>query len=257
MALEINSAGRTFLRPGGREGSWNKNPATRDLDDAVVCPFDFVEMSGAEAEAALDSLKALRPSVTPILFGSPHEAGILFERFRYFKDTPAQLIAASGPLDLDKWVVDRQVERDEWQDREAPFPPRGPWPQDVVPSRQLHVPDELLQPGPKPVVIIGLLPTADPTETAAYLHFGGWNDCPPPPVHIAFARRWREQYGAVQVSNTYDTVEFRVARPVTDRKEALDLAMLQNYFCSDSIPGTLEESAAGLIGSTTWCFWWD
>jgi hypothetical protein len=119
------------------------------------------------------------------------------------------------------------------------------------------VPDEILKPGPKPVVIIGLLPTADPTVTAAYLHFGGWNQCPKPPVHIALARRWRERYGAVQVSNTHDSVEFRVAQPLTDREDALALALVQYHYCSDSIPDRLEVAAAELIGATVWHFWWD
>ena len=291
MTLEILPAGRTFLRPGGREGKWRTDPQYRDPDDQVASPFPFVTLPGQDAEHALDALRRLHPETTPILFGSPHEAGILFERFHFDKMSPAEHIAKARSFDLDAWLADRQydyelfershfkmpfevsiqarvLELEAWladrqlDDQEDPdnqesFPPRGPWPEDAQPMTALAVPKEFLKPGPKPVVIIGLLPTTDPTETAAYLQFGAWNDCPEPAVHICFARRWRDKYGTVQVSNTYESVEFRVAKPLTDRQEALDLAWQQYHYCTDSIPGTLEESGASLIGSTVWHFWWD
>lgn len=257
MLIDIIPAGRTFLRPGGREGGWNTDPETRDPDDAVVSPFDFTEVSGDFAETALDELKRLRPGLTPMLFGSPHDAGMLFERMQYLEERPQDWLAQTRSFDIDQWLQERQVEHEENQDPDEPFPPRRPWPVDTQPMTALHVPNQLLNPGRKPTVIIGLLPSDDPTEAAAYLNFGGWNDCPMPPVHMAFARRWREQYGAVQVSNTHDVVEFRVAKPITSRDEAMTLAWLQYHYCTDSIPGSLEESAAGLIGSTVWYFWWD
>jgi hypothetical protein len=159
---------------------------------------------------------------------------------------------------VDRWLAERQAELDDWCEKSGQtIPRRGPWPETVRPFNRLLVPDEILKPEPKPVVIIGLLPTSDPTETAAYLRFGGWNQCPKPPVHIALARRWRERYGAEQVSNTHDAVEFRVAQPVTDCEDALALALVQYHYCSDSIPETLEVAAAELIGATVWHFWWD
>jgi hypothetical protein len=80
MALEIVPAGCAFLRPGGREGWWMRRSEHRNPDDLVKCPFDFVKVHGTPVEAALAELKRMRPETTPILFGSPHEAGILFER---------------------------------------------------------------------------------------------------------------------------------------------------------------------------------
>ena len=71
------------------------------------------------------------------------------------------------------------------------------------------------------------------------------------------ARKWHERYGAVQVTNTYETVEFQVAKPLASRDAALGLAMEQFHWCSDSVPETLEVAAAELIGSTVWVFWWD
>ena len=257
MALEIVKAGGKFLRPGGREGSWNVGPNTRDPDDYVASPFDFVVLPRSEVVNALDDLKHLRPDMTPMLFGSPHDAGILFERFGSDKTAPADWIAQARSFDLDQWLASRQSDHEEDQDPDEPFPDRGPWPDSATPSTQLSVQVVSLLPGQTPAAIIGLLPITDPTETAAELHFGGWNDCPNPEVHICIARRWHEKYGAVQVSNGHDAIEFRVAKPVTDRQEALDLAWLQYLYCSDGLPGTLEEAAAELVGSTVWHFWWD
>jgi Domain of unknown function (DUF4253) len=256
--LEIIPAGRAFRRPGGREGHWLLDSPHRYPDDLVTCPFDFVKVPGQQAEAALDELKRDRPDTTPILLGSPHEAGLLFERMAIWPASADEWLAAAQTFQLDRWLAERQAELDAYCEKSGEtIPRRGLWPETVPSFTRLRVPDEILKPGPKPIVIIGLLPTADPTETAAYLHFGGWNQCPKPPVHIALARRWRDRYGAVQVSNTHDAVEFRVAQPLTDREDALALALVQYHYCSDSIPETLEVAAAELIGAMVWHFWWD
>ena len=258
MALEIVPAGRAFLRPGGRDGDYSEGREWRAPDDHVTCPFDFVKVPGEKAEAALDELKRKRPDQTAILFGSPYEAGKLLARIGHARKTTAEWLAEAETFDIGAWLASRQAELDRWcAEQQTVHPRRGPWPETVRGYTSLLVPHGLLKPGPKPVVIIGLLPTRDPTETAAHLQFGGWNDCPKPPVHIVLARRWRERYGAVQVSNTYESVEFRVARPLTDREEAIQLAMVQQHWCSDSIPETLEVAAAELIGATVWHFWWD
>jgi hypothetical protein len=256
MTPEIVLAGDSFLRPGGREGPLNIQAGTRGPDYHVTSQFDLAAVPGQDAVAALDALKQIRPNSSPLLFGSPHEAGILLERGRT-KPTPAEWLMEARRCNIDTWLAERKSNLENDQDRDEPFPLRGPWPDIAYPMTNLAVPNEPLRRESKPVVIIGLLPTADVTEAAAYLNYGGWNDCPKPPVHVCLARRWRDQYGAVQVSNTYDRVEFRVAKPLTNRKDALDLALLQYHYCSDSIPDTLEETAAGLIGATVWHFWWD
>lgn len=258
-ALEIIPAGQTFERPGGREGGWMRLFRSKAATDHVVCPVDFVITHGAEAEAVCAELRQLRPGMTPIIFGSPHETGILFERRDYTSIVPADLLAEAERLDIDGWLAERrtQNETDEAEFGD-PNPRRGKWPSGDRAINKLSVPNETLAAWtPKAQVIIGLLPTSDATATAAYLRFGGWNDCPPPPVHVAIARKWRGSHGAVQICNTYDTIEFKVARPITDRKEALDMAMAHYCYCSDRVPDDLETSAAALLGSTVWQFWWD
>ncbi|MGQ0672539.1 MAG: DUF4253 domain-containing protein [Hyphomicrobium sp.] len=257
--LDVNPGERGFVRRGGRETLLLPPELTGAPDDIVVSPFDFVMVPGADAENALVQLKRERPQFTPLLFGSPHEAGILFERMPRRKETPADWLRQADQLDTTAWLEKRKAQHDErCAKHDAQWPRRGPWPDQVRKFNQLSVPNQTLKPEcKKPQVVIGLLPTADPTEIAAYLSFGGWNDCPPPPVHLAFARLWHEKYGAVQQSNTHDVVEFSVAHPVQNRDEALKLALDQFFYCTGSVPETLEVAAAELIGATVWQFWWD
>ncbi len=256
---ELRPGGTTFHRVGGREGHWHLHARRRDPsfplgpDDDVVCPFEFVEVPGLEAEAIIEELRISSPGRTPILFGSTHEAGILFERRENRGKSAEQWLREAEVFDIDGWLAQRAME---FQAEEY-TPRRGPWPEQATTYRHLTIPHEILVDEPKRSVIIGLLPTRDPTETAAYLGFGGWNDCPFPPVHVLLARRWHERYGAVQTTCTYETVEFQVAKPISSREEAMSLAMQQFYWCTDSTPETLEHAAAELIGSTVWVFWWD
>ena len=129
MALEIIPAGRAFLRPGGRDGDYSEGREWRAPDDLVTCPFDFVKVPGIEAEAALDQLKRLRPDATPILFGSPHEAGKLFARMRGARKTPAEWLAETETFAFGAWLKGRQARLDQWcADSQTVLPPRGPWP---------------------------------------------------------------------------------------------------------------------------------
>jgi len=253
--LEIVAAGSSFVRPGGRDGWWQDDRTGRDVDDRVVSPFAFVSVAGSEASDALDTLARKRPGMTPIMLGSPHEAGLLFERMR--PDRTEAWLAQAHTLDIDGWVAARAFDVEARCIRDGiVWPRRGNWPDSVTPLGVLATPRDRVSGAYKPVVIIALLPGAG-TEAAAHLRFGGWNDRPPPSVHVAFARLWLDQYGAVQVANTHDVVEFRVARPVTTQAAAIELARVQYHYCSDSVPDTLEAAAAELIGSTVWHFWWD
>jgi hypothetical protein len=268
--LTIRAAGSEFRRIGGRQGYVadfarkfkGKTDYPSDPDDDVVCPFDFVEVPGQEAERVIAELRQARPKQTPILFGSPYEAGMLLERrcasIAIRQKSADDWLREADSFDLKEWFQTRVAEMRDWQAQCGKVvPPRGPWPAQAKTYHRLTVSDDLLTNEPKTKVIIGLLPTTDPTETAAHLCFGGWNDCPQPPVHILLARQWHEKYGALQVSNTYETVEFQVAKPLTDREDALRLAMDQCHWCSDSVPETLQTAAAELLDSTVWVFWWD
>jgi hypothetical protein len=163
-------------------------------------------------------------------------------------------------FDIDAWLAARRRKHEgNCRKYDETFPRCGPWPDSIGTAalNRLYSKDDIIDKASKLVVIIGLLPTTDPTEVAAHLRFGGWNECLRPPVHICLTRCWRERYGAVQIDNTYEWVEFRVEQPLSDRSEAMDLAMVQYHYRTDSTPETLEVAAAELIGARFWRFWWD
>ena len=149
--LEIIPAGGPFRRPGGREGHWLLDTPHRKPDDLVTCPFDFVKVSGQQAEAALDEIKRHRPDMTPILFGSPHEAGLLLERMAIWPAGADEWLAAAQTSDVDRWLAERQAELDACCEQSGEtIPRRGPWPETVRSFTRLRVPDEILKAGRSP-----------------------------------------------------------------------------------------------------------
>ncbi len=253
--LLVKPAGSAFFRPGGREGLWWPDP---EDDDHVTCPFDFVEVKGEDAAAAITQLRLKHPDQTPLMFGSPHEAALLFERMELFDETPEDWLAGTPSFDLDTWFEERVSEVKGWQAQSGKvIPERGPWPKHDTRWMNLTVPKDAISDTFHPIIVVGLIPTSESPDVAAHLKFGGWNDCPKPPVHVALAREWRDRYGAVLVSQTYETLEFVVARPVASRDDAERLALEHFHYCRESVPDTLQAAAAELLGAPVWHFWWD
>lgn len=157
----------------------------------------------------------------------------------------------------------RVLSRDETLSRmmEQPHePPVGEWPKEKQESPGLTVVADLLKGTPFPSVRIALIPTTDWTTIPAYLHWGGWNECPPPEYHVAAFRSWRDRYGAGLVGLSSDTLNLRVQKRPSTREEALSLAREQYAYCSDIVEqGTQNYStlAATLMESDWWFFWWD
>lgn len=113
----------------------------------------------------------------------------------------------------------------------------------------------------KCAVLIFELPTRKPWEAAAYIPFGGWNDCPSPDEMTAILKYWYEKYGAVPVAITHDTLEMSVPKPV-GAEAAAELAREHCAFTPDRVwqctgSGTFGEVAASLAVSPIWFFWWD
>lgn len=109
-------------------------------------------------------------------------------------------------------------------------------------------------------VLIGLIPTPRSYEVPAYLRFGGWNECPPPEIHVALARQWNERFGARLVVNTSDVMEFELERPVATIEEARELVPVLYSYCNDIIDqgvGSREALARTLHRGRFWYFWWD
>lgn len=249
-----------------------------------TAPYPHVVVHGTEAETALSHLRAERRGETPIVWGDAENAALLFELFAAPGNlAPITILQqtrkGSGVelLDLYRAEVDAHIAafckergieppRDELDPDIDPEPtdPAGlltlPWPPDVEPNTQLTGFLDLTSNAPKEQVLIGLLPTQNAHDAAAWHKFGGWNDCPPPAIHAALARDWHDQYGARLVVNTHDILEFEIARPIATKEEAVAMALLHNRYCSDIVDqgiGSVLRLAAYLLGARYWYFWWD
>jgi hypothetical protein len=164
-----------------------------------------------------------------------------------------EILARAAGTDLQAWAKE-QVEADP----ERFQAPSAPWPGEVQRKHAFHVLGELGK-GARPA-IIALVPTTSPHEVPAHLRFGGWNDCPPPEVHVAALRTWHERLSAEPVVLANDTLELLVRTPVATREQALELAHFQYVYCNDIVDQgveSVEALAATLLGDPRWFFWWD
>ncbi len=108
------------------------------------------------------------------------------------------------------------------------------------------------------VLLLVEVPVKEPWQVFAYLPMGGWNECPTAEEHMAVAKYWYEQYGAVVAKISNDNIEYYVPDPVTE--DDFTLAEEQLAYCSDIVlqgMGSLTTLAAALRESTVWYFWWD
>jgi hypothetical protein len=228
----------------------------------VVCPFPFAVVSGDQAEEALALASKRLPNTSPVILGEPETAAERLRQVRPRHDASAILREATQ-VDLEQWKRTRRV--DFWENKPPDTLLSGDWPEHLGPRHDLLSPWRRERRGDNPPlphrrVIIAMLPVADPVEAIAALDFGAWNNCPEPAIHLAFARMWQRQYGLRLVVCAGDFLEFRVARPVGNRDDALRLAEEQYYYCPDIVEqgtGTIEALAARLLGGTCWFFWWD
>jgi hypothetical protein len=254
MAIDIQPAGASFTVPHRR------GPVE------CVCPFPFAIVPGDQAEQAMADLAKAQPATAPVILGDPDSASRAIESCDFNDLAPEVICERASQLDADAWLAARPVEI--WGDEDdiPPPPLAGSWPDNAKPSHTLNaiwMNRNMSAPGqrlPYPQIVIALCPTSDPADIAAHLKFGGFNDCPAPEVHVAFARRWAERYAAHSVVCTADVLEFRIGRPVATRKDAMRLAMEQYTYCPDIVDQgteTIERLAATLLGGTAWFFWWD
>jgi hypothetical protein len=241
-------------------------------------PFEVVETSGEDALATWESLKTAGRGA-PVVLGSkiedylPALDPMLAVRLPPVHDILAQAASISFPDDLRRFwreqlmavagkAMPSMTGELEWDE-----PPLGDWPDETSDG---SLPDAAL-PGLavvydfttrsfRPRVQIALIPTDDPTTIPAHLHWGAWNDCPPPAYHVAALRSWRDRYGAELVGMDGDLLNLRVSRRPVSREEAVEVALEQPLYCSDNIYqglGTVRPQAAELMRRDWWYFWWD
>lgn len=104
-------------------------------------------------------------------------------------------------------------------------------------------------------LILAEIPVRHAWEVFAYLPFGGWNECPRNEEHMAVAKYWFEEYGAVPAAMTHDVLEYDLPAPVPPEK-VKELAVEQAAYCSDGVE-PVGRLADILARSTVWFFWWD
>jgi hypothetical protein len=239
----------------------------------VPIPFPHVRVTGLAARSALENLRREHPAATPVIVGGDGDSlRLQFDERPAF--SPEELIEQS--LHGDGWSLQLTYERD-LHDRQQQRLKELNAPEILIrdwePPEAVNLGEVMNQPWPKPphrpaglrcadssgIVLIVLIPTVRPWEAAAYLGFGGFNACPAPWVHVAYAREWSARFGARLLSLTHDTSEFEVARPIASREDAAAMAVVHAHYCSDTFdtyPSILEH-AAYLLGAPLWQFWWD
>ncbi|MFJ7073614.1 DUF4253 domain-containing protein [Streptomyces sp. NPDC098781] len=89
----------------------------------------------------------------------------------------------------------------------------------------------------------------------------GWSAEAPLPLLCALLRSWEDRFGA-QVVAVYDSeLHVSVARPPVDEEHANQLALEHVLSTADNVvddpPTPFPEYAKGLVGRTSWSFWWD
>ncbi len=248
---ELRSAGLldaevpTLPRPPSPEAEW----AGVEADHGA---FKTVSVRGVNALKQLEALRlafAQGSGRYPFLIGDAADLEDLLEGLEPPEDGGQATLAAAQGLDAAQWLRDHGAAKPpRWRDGGA------------GPERQVQTQFDVLSGRLKPLMFIGLIALADPTELFARLGYGGWNDCPAPEVHVALHRHWRDRFGAEPIAVKDDVVECWVSRPPADRKAALALAAEQAAYCADIVEqgiGSVAALAATLLEAPVWYFWWD
>jgi hypothetical protein len=221
-------------------------------------PTYLFEVPGNAAIEVWDALlkTADDNGLSPVILGETGEARRMADNLEICHGvTPDDIIERSLELDVPVWLDRRREESDTAE-------PDGEddWPDDVEPHGQLTGMIDDQTGDPYPAVTVALVPTPASWESAAYLRFGNWNQCPSPDEHVAVWRRWNQLYGAEIICMTNDVIEARIARPPADREAAMTLALEQYAYCTDIVDqgvGSVLSLAAVLLDGPTWFFWWD
>lgn len=247
-------------------------------------PVSFEAASGAQALQIVASRQG--DGKVHLIAGTTEDVFRLFEGFSYRTASIDDILAAAAKIDGRAWL-DHQLRTatvyvldgmgpgaflnttpdsdplpDASQWREVPISEVevGEWPDAVEPNDRLWSLLDFSTGDLRPQVTIVSFADPDWTKAPAFMRFGGWNACPPPDVHVAVLRHWRERYGAELICVAADKLELRVARRPADRDAALELAWEQYAYCQDIVDqgvGTLSNLAATLMVSPYWFFWWD
>jgi hypothetical protein len=220
----------------------------------VDLPFETILVPGHEAPAVRQKLLA-KEGVTPVILGAEEDIQLMVDLLDASPQSLTAVLLESEKVDAAAWLEQRRR-----GDEDAYALEPGAWPHEARAAPGLSVHLQVLSGQPKKNVLLALFPTPRSWETPAHMRYGGWNECPPAPVHVALHKRWHQAFGADIACMSSDVIECTVARPPATREAALALAREQFLYCPDIVhqgTQTLESLAATLLGARTWYFWWD
>lgn len=167
-----------------------------------------------------------------------------------------EVLEKSKKVDADQFFEENQETYLWWQEwmEEENGGSEYSWEEDPQPQSDLYLPSYVKR------YLILKVPAEEPYEALAYVPFGGYNACPLPEEHIAVAKRWYELYGAVPCAVGYDTLQFYLETPVTDKEAVERLAKEMMIYCEDIVTQgveSLEYLKGSVYESPFWFFWWD
>jgi hypothetical protein len=235
-------------------------------------PFKRVTVAGAQALSEWQRLRALGEG-WPVVIGGDEAISRIAEQIA-LEDAkkPAAILAKAATMrhpeslarhraaETARWKAYEKSQGNIGEIEDTPPPTVGVWPEAPPGALGLEVANDILSQKPYDQVHILIIPTQHGYEVPAYLNWGGWNECPPPAIHVAALRRWHQDYGAELIGISGDVINLRVTKRPATRGAALALSHDQYLYCADIVDQgveTISNLAAGLMNSDWWYFWWD
>jgi hypothetical protein len=233
----------------------------------------IITVSGNLAMEEIERLLADRPStgLHPVLFGSKNHADFMAENCLHVKD-PKRILADSYKIDIPKLIAEWYSSEDEDELEEQKKAEEDWVAQDVGAAQdkeEIRMDQSLdLECAKKindryegrwiDVVHIGLLDVEEPWQIFAHVGWevDGWGNA----TKCALHRHWQNQWGAEVIALQETITECFVKRPPSVRRDAMNLAREQYYYCGDIVHqgvGTIQEHASELLNRKQWFFWWD
>ena len=232
-----------------------------DASSRVRIPDDLFarrEAASAFSKAHLEKLLSGPDSELPTIISRDDGQGFIVS-FGFISGPAAPAAPPRPPVGNGQRLLSPDETR-AFLAEQTPGPEIGEWPSEQPLSTGLTIATDILTEKPAPKVDIALIPPDDWTHIPAYLRWGNWNDCPPPEMHVAALRSWRDRYGIELVGLSSDTMNLRATTRPATRPEALALAREQYAYCTDIIDQgvqTYSTLAASLSSDDWWYFWWD
>jgi hypothetical protein len=240
---------------------------------SLIFPYELV--SGAQAEGAYEMAReqGRAEGFVPLII-TPDSVLPNWSREELMAEAQ-RILSAVGPAE--EFFAERRAKSER-------FPEDGEWRRVVAEAEAFA----LAAPGPAPAYVdngmgaltdvrgtrlpfarfeeaaVVRIPTSRSWEIPAYTLFSGGVGGPKPEQMVAVARSWNEKYGAdICAIGKPVTLEFRIARPPADQREALAFMREQMVFCNEAMhellyePSAFREEVTGLRHRKYLMCWWD